>query len=64
LPYEAAAVLGWVVDLAAPDAQRLPDPAACEAIIEGIRLPRLPVSSDQDPLPLVLALLGSAEGPT
>src|SRR5437879_4165671 len=32
LPYEAAAVLGWVVDLAAPDAQRLPDPAAREAI--------------------------------
>jgi len=59
-PYEPVAVVGWVVDLAAPDAERLPTPS--EASIEGIRLPRLAVPSEGDPLPVVLAALRPEHG--
>jgi serine kinase of HPr protein (carbohydrate metabolism regulator) len=54
---EPVAAVGWVVDLAAEDAARLPEKAAQEAIIEGIRLPRLAVAAGQEALPLLLALL-------
>lgn len=54
---EPVAAVGWVVDLAAEDAARLPESSAGEAVIEGIRLPRLAVASGQEALPLVLALL-------
>jgi HPr kinase/phosphorylase len=60
LPYEPVAVVGLVVDLAAPDAERLPVPA--ETLIEGIRLPRIAVASGEDPLPAVLAALRTAHG--
>jgi HPr kinase/phosphorylase len=61
LPYEAAAVVGLVVDLAAPDATRLPADAAREVFLEGIRLPRLAVAPGSPALPSVLALLTSVE---
>jgi len=54
---EPLAAVGWVVDLAAEDAARLPEAEAREAIIEGIRLPRLAVASRDEALPLLLALL-------
>ena len=54
---EPVAVVGWVVDLAAQDSARLPQPEAAEAVIEGVRLPRLAVASGCAPLPLLLALL-------
>jgi serine kinase of HPr protein (carbohydrate metabolism regulator) len=54
---EPVAVVGWVVDLAAPDAERLPPLEAAETTIAGIKLPRLAVASGWAPLPLVLALL-------
>ena len=54
---EPVATVGWVVDLAAEDAARLPEPAGQEAIIEGIRLPRLAVAASEEALPLLLALL-------
>jgi len=55
LPSEQAAVVDLVVDLAANDAERLPDPAQCETEIAGIRVPRLPVAPMADALAAVLA---------
>jgi serine kinase of HPr protein (carbohydrate metabolism regulator) len=55
LEHEPAAVVGLVVDLAAEDAERLP--AATEATIAGVRLPRIAVPTGVDPLPGVLALV-------
>jgi HPr kinase/phosphorylase len=54
---EPVAAVGWVVDLAAPDASRLPEVTAGQAEIDGISLPRLAVAAGQDPIPLVLALV-------
>ena len=48
-------VLGWVADLAEPDAQRMPTSREREAVIENVTLPRLPVASGEDALPLVLS---------
>ena len=59
---EPVAVVGLVVDLAAEDAARLPQPEATETVIEGIRLPRLPVTAGQAALPLVLILLQTVPG--
>jgi HPr kinase/phosphorylase len=56
LEHEPVAVVGLVVDLAADDAERLP--AASQAVISGLALPRLAVTSGAEPLPLVLAALG------
>ncbi|MCK9907839.1 HPr kinase/phosphatase C-terminal domain-containing protein [Microbacteriaceae bacterium K1510] len=57
LPYEPIAAVGLVVDLAAEDALRLPEPEALECELAGITLPRLPVGREQAALPLVLAYL-------
>jgi serine kinase of HPr protein (carbohydrate metabolism regulator) len=51
------AVLGLVVDLAAPDAERLPPPSALRATIRGVEIPRIPVGVGLSPLPLVAAAL-------
>jgi serine kinase of HPr protein (carbohydrate metabolism regulator) len=59
LDHEAVAVVGLVVDLAAEDAERLPLPA--EAVICGVRLPRLAVAAGAEPLALTIALLGQAD---
>lgn len=61
-PAEAVAAVGWVVDLAASDAARLPDKGAQEVEIEGIRLPRLAVAEGEDALSLLLALLQTPAG--
>jgi serine kinase of HPr protein (carbohydrate metabolism regulator) len=57
--YEPVAVVGLVVELAAADATRLPAPGSAE--LAGIALPRLPVAAGNDPLPLVIAALRTAE---
>jgi hypothetical protein len=57
LPYEPVAVVGIVVDLAAPDGQRMPGAASGRVTIDGIALARLAVAPGADPLPLVLAAL-------
>lgn len=60
LPYEPVAAVGWVVDLAALDAQRLPRAEQRVTVVEGVLLPRLPVAPAADPTPLLLALLNGA----
>jgi HPr kinase/phosphorylase len=56
LPYEPMAVLRLVVDLETA-AERMPQAAATEAEIEGVRLPRLAVAPGADAFSLVLAAL-------
>jgi HPr kinase/phosphorylase len=56
LPYEPMAVVRLVVDLAAAT-ERMPQAAAMEAEIEGVRLPRLAVAPGADAFSLVLAAL-------
>ena len=51
------AVVGLVVDLAAPDAERLPPPGALEIDLSGVKIPRIPVDATFNPLPLVVAAL-------
>jgi serine kinase of HPr protein (carbohydrate metabolism regulator) len=60
LAHEPAAVVGWVVDLAAPDGERLPATVSTEIALEGIRLPRLAVAAEADPLALILAMIATA----
>ena len=61
LAYEPCAVVGLVVDLAAADAQRLPEPDNRKTEIAGITLPRLAVAADAAALPAVLALITSPQ---
>jgi HPr kinase/phosphorylase len=56
LPYEPLAAAGLVVDLGAED-ERMPATAAQEAAIAGVRLPRLAIPAEADPLALLLAAL-------
>lgn len=55
--YAPEAQVGVVVDLAAPDAARLPDREALKTSLHDVELPRIPVARDWDALPLVLAFL-------
>ena len=64
LPHEPVAVIGLVVDLAAADAERRPARDAAETTMSGVKMPRLAVAPGQNPLPLVLAWLGTALGVT
>ena len=57
LPYEPVAVASLVIDLAAPDAIRLPQETALETRIHDVAVARLPVAPHHDPLPLILGLL-------
>jgi HPr kinase/phosphorylase len=57
LPFEPIAVVGLVVDLAADDAERLPQAVARTATIDGIAVPRLAVAPGQEALARVLAAI-------
>ena len=57
LAYEPSAVVGLVVDLAAQDAQRLPEASSRRTEIDGIELPRLAVASGAAALPAVCAYI-------
>ncbi len=59
LAHEPGAIVGLVVDLAAAEAERLPNPVNRRTEIAGISLPRLAVASDDAALPAVLAVLKS-----
>jgi len=54
LDYEASAVVGLVVDLAAADAERLPQERT--TAVEGIEIARFAAPAGPDALPAVLAL--------
>jgi serine kinase of HPr protein (carbohydrate metabolism regulator) len=58
LPHEPQAVIGWVVDLDAPDAARMPEASVTRTHIDGVILPRIPVAPGVAALPLVLAAIG------
>jgi len=51
------AVVGLVVDLAASDAERLPQPEALSICLNGVSLPRIPIGAAYVPLPLIAAAL-------
>jgi serine kinase of HPr protein (carbohydrate metabolism regulator) len=55
--FVAQATVGLVVDLAAQDAARMPEPDALVAAIYGIKVPRIPVGSGFAALPIVTAAL-------
>jgi HPr kinase/phosphorylase len=57
LSYEPLAAVGLVVDLAAPDADRMPPDEAEKTVISGVSLPRLSVATGMAALPLVLAYI-------
>jgi HPr kinase/phosphorylase len=57
--YEPCAVVGLVVDLAAADAERLPE--SPQVTLETVKLPRLAVAEGVSALPGVLALLTSIQ---
>jgi serine kinase of HPr protein (carbohydrate metabolism regulator) len=61
LQYEPMALISWVVDLDATESPRMPDAATAQAVVSGVRLPRLAVARGCDPVPLVLAAI---TGPT
>ncbi|MBI5113510.1 MAG: HPr kinase/phosphatase C-terminal domain-containing protein [Rhodovulum sp.] len=64
LPHEPAAVVGLVVDLADPGAERLPQDRDTAITIAGVRLRRLGLPPGVDPLAAVLAALADpARGP-
>ena len=55
--YIPQAVLGLVVDLAAADAARIPEPDAGMVHIYGIKIPRIPIGVGFQAMPLVTAAL-------
>jgi HPr kinase/phosphorylase len=55
------AIVALVVDLAAPDAERLPPPESLITGICGVLIPRLPVGAGYSPLPLVVAAMTTTE---
>jgi len=59
MAHEAVAVVGGVVDLAAAEAQRLPD-SRIQTEVAGVSLPRLPVAANDDPGSVVLSWLTTA----
>jgi HPr kinase/phosphorylase len=55
--FAGEAAVGLVVDLAAADAARLPQPEALQTRICGVEIPRIPIAAGFAPLPLVVAAL-------
>lgn len=61
---EPLARVSLVVDLAASDAARMPDEAAMEIELLGVKLSRVPVSPGQPAIPPVLAALNTVTKPS
>jgi HPr kinase/phosphorylase len=60
LDYEAVAVVGLIVDLAAPDAERLPPAGVAQTELAGVKLPRLAVAPGAEALQMTLAFVATA----
>ena len=60
--YAGEAVVGMVIDLSAPDAERLPPAEALLACVHGVEIPRIPVGLGYPALPLVVAALTTTMG--
>ena len=56
------ALVGLVTDLAAGDAERLPPSEAMSLRLNGVLLPRIPIGTGYDPLPLIAAALTTTDG--
>jgi HPr kinase/phosphorylase len=54
MPHEPVAVVGLLVELGAAT-ERLPEAEQQEALLSGVRLPRLAVAAGVNPLPLLMA---------
>ena len=57
-----AAAVGLVVDLAASDAERLPPAETLAIRLNGVLLPRIPIGTGYDPLPLIAAAFTTTAG--
>jgi HPr kinase/phosphorylase len=60
VPYEPVAHVGFLVELGAQEAERLPAQARATGILEGITLPKITLAPAADPLAQVLAYLQTA----
>ena len=60
--FVAGVPVGLVIDLGAPDAERLPAPEALRTVLFGVELPRIPVAAGFSPLPLAIAALTTIPG--
>jgi HPr kinase/phosphorylase len=56
------AVVRLVADLAAADAERLPAQDALVIRLNGVLLPRIPIGTGYDPLPLIAAAMTTTDG--
>jgi serine kinase of HPr protein (carbohydrate metabolism regulator) len=63
VPYEPVAQVGFLVELGAQDAERLPAQTRATAVLAGITLPKMTVVPGGDPLAPVLTYLQTAPGP-
>jgi serine kinase of HPr protein (carbohydrate metabolism regulator) len=61
VPFEPLAAVGLVIDLAAADAERLPQPESAVTEVAGIALPRLAVAPGAHPAALVIAALRTSD---
>ncbi|MGB9366785.1 MAG: HPr kinase/phosphatase C-terminal domain-containing protein [Xanthobacteraceae bacterium] len=61
VPFESAAVVGLVVDLSAPDSERLPARKSAVAEVAGVVLPRLAVAPGEDPFRLLIFALHTTD---
>jgi HPr kinase/phosphorylase len=59
--FAGQAIVGLVVDLSAADAERLPAADALKVTVSGVILPRIPVGSGFQPLPMVAAALTTTD---
>lgn len=60
----AEAPVGLVIDLEAPDAERMPPPKALRTTILDVELARIPVAAGFSPLPIAIAALTTIPGCT